>query len=255
MRFAIGTCIVALILAMMLSGESSERLATAAYLAAIFAAVTLAAQRFVGADPSSQKRAVRAPTFPSALGYSIAVAIFLSALTGLASAPAAEALMLVACAALVVAAILIRSGALAAPYARFVRDGRLVAATQVAVVACLCALGLAALSGDAAWPAARVAYRLMVIVTLLLAVSLLGRAPVAEFARQMYARVVKSLDRQAQTRAFRRGATYAAIAGVIAMVLAGLLRAPLAEPFAVSAYLAATAAAFAVAMECRRLRG
>ena len=47
LRFAIGTCVVALLVATTLSGEAAERFATVAYLAAIFAALTLAVGRFV----------------------------------------------------------------------------------------------------------------------------------------------------------------------------------------------------------------
>jgi hypothetical protein len=110
LRFAIGTAVAALLLATTLRGEAAERLATTAYLAAIFAAVAFALQRFVPAAPADEPNAVSPPTVASFLWFSVGIAIFLSVVAALVSQPVAEVLTLVAGFGLVGLAALARCG-------------------------------------------------------------------------------------------------------------------------------------------------
>ena len=146
LHFAIGTCVVALILATTLSGAASERFATTAYLAAIFAAAALAVGRFL---PKTEPEvpAIAAPAFPAFLGNSVAVIIFVSIVAALVSAPAAEGFALAGSAALVVIAVLNRRGVLAAFNAALTRGGPVVAASRYAVLIAVCALAIGSLLG------------------------------------------------------------------------------------------------------------
>lgn len=254
LRFAIGTCVVALLLATTLSGEAAERFATTAYLAAIFAALALALQRFLPRTGAEERSAASA-AFPAFLSYSIGVVIFLSIVATLASQPGAEVLALVVAFALVLVAVLVRCGTIAALNVTLTRGGRIVAASRYAVVAVVGALALAALlGGDAAESIVRFAFRLTIVATLLIAASLLAPTNAGAWLQKSYAQTVERLDRFAPAFVFERTASYAAIVAVAAMIQASLLPPPFAEPFAITAYVAAAAAAFGVAMECRRLR-
>ena len=257
LRFAIGTCVVALLVAMMmLSGEASERFATVAYLAAIFAALTLAVERFVRVSPSTDRHGISGPVFASFLGYSVGVAILLGVVAALVTDPGAELLALAGCAALVVATALGRSGTFAACaralHAALARGGLFVAAVRYAVLAATCALCLAALvPADASESFVEFAYRLVVLATLFLAASLFAPTSAGVWLQKSYAKAVALLDRPLLLDATARRC---AVAAVAAMILASLLPAKFAEPFAVAAYVAAAFAAFVLALECRRLR-
>ncbi len=114
LRVALGSCIVALVLAMTSSGETAERFATAAYLTAIFAGVGLVVQRFLPAVASEPESSF-SPTFPSFFGYSIGIAIFLTVVAAAASQPGVEILAFIACVASIAVAVLVRVGTIAAP--------------------------------------------------------------------------------------------------------------------------------------------
>jgi hypothetical protein len=253
LRLAIGTCVVGLVVATTLTGESAERLATVAYLAAIFAAGALIAGRFLPAP--EEPRGANGPAFPAFLTYSISVAIFLGIAASLASQPGAEVLALIGCSALVVIAFLARCGALTALNAALLRGGFLAAATRYAVIVCIAALVLAAIaSADAGESLVAFAYRIAVLAAVLFCSSLVAPTPLGARIARSSARLVKTLDRLAQQFVFERTATYAAVVAIALIVPAILLPAPFAEPFVIVAYAAAAAAAFGVAMECRRLR-
>ncbi len=254
-RLAIGTSVVAFLLAATLSGEGAERFATAGYLAAIFAAVALAVQRFLRPGRPSERNGVSAPVFPTFLIYATGIVAFLSIVSAFVSQPSAEAFTLIACFALVIVAVLVRCGTVAALNAMLVRGGPLVAASRYAVVVTLCALVLAALvGGDVGESLVRFALRVTILAAALVAASLLAPTAVGLRVQKGYAAFVGVLDKLARAFVFERVASYAAIAAVAAMIPASLLPAPFAEPFALAAYAAAACAAFGVAMECRRLR-
>ncbi|HET6275275.1 MAG TPA: hypothetical protein VFE16_04970 [Candidatus Cybelea sp.] len=246
LRFAVGTCVVALILATTLAGDGAERFATTAYLAAIFAALALAVQRAIPITDEEGVSSAPAAPFPTFLAYAIGIAVLLTLVSSLVSLPGAESFALVVAVALVVASALARSGALAEFHAALVRGGLLVAASRYAIAIGLLALVIAAFAGgEASESIVRIAYRLVLLATLFVAASLVAQTSAGESARVLWLRT---------TAFFDRGILVAAVAAVAAMVVAGILPAPYSEPFAVAAYAAAACAAIGVAMECRRLR-
>jgi hypothetical protein len=251
LRLAVGTCVVALLLATTLSGLAAERLATTAYLAAIFAAFTLAMGRFIPFSPE-ERRAVT-PPFPAFLGYSFAIAIFVSVMAMLVSQAGAEALALLAAVGLIVTAVLVRSGALRTFNATLSRGGSLVAASRYAAVAIIAGLALAAVVGSDD-SLVTFAFRFMVLATILIAASLLARTQAGLWVQQRYSNAIEQLDRLERAFVFERTAAYAAIAAVAAMIVAGIFSQAYGDAFGVVAYLAAATAALGVAMECRRLR-
>jgi len=254
-RFAIATAVVALVISASLSGEGAERLATTAYLAIIFVAVALAAKRFLPSVSSDDPKPASA-LFPSFLTFSIGVAVFLSVVASLVAQPGAELLVIVSCLGLVLVAVTMRSGSLAALNARLMRGGLIVAAGKYVASAGVVVLIVAAtLSGDSAETAATLGYRLMLLATVLLAAALIVPTPFGALIKERYGELVRALDKQGRTFIFERTASYAAIVAAGAVVPASMLPQPFSEPFAITTYVAAIAAAFGVAMECRRLRG
>ena len=254
LRLAIGTSVLALILATTLSGTTAERLATTAYLAAIFAAAALAIGRFLPTGEPDES-AVASRAFPTFLIYSIGVVILLSVVAGLVSQPGAEGFALAAGAMLVVVAMLGRCGAITAFSAALTRGGIIAAGSRYAVLVAVCALAIGALVGGyTADTIVTFAFQVAVAATLLIAASLLTPTKAGVFVQKTYARTIATLDRLARSFVFERTASYAAIVAIAAIVPATFLPAAHAEPFAIAAYTAAFAAAFGVAMECRRLR-
>lgn len=251
LRLAIGTCVVGLLLATTLSGEAAERLATAAYLAAIFAALTLILGRFF--PYGAEERRVVSAAFPAFLSYSLGVVVFLSVLALLVSAPGAEILILVVAFALIVTAVLVRCGSVGAFNAMLVRGGFLVAVSRYAAAAIVLMLVLAAVYGGDDSVAA-FAFRLTVVATVAIAVSLFARTRAGLWIQERYVGTIEELDRLARAFVFERTASRAAIVAVAAMILASVLPHAYAEAFGILAYVAAATAAFGVAMECRRLR-
>ncbi len=244
-RFSAGTCIVALILATVFSGAASERFATTAYLAAIFAAIVLIVQRLVPAPPAESVVAP-APPFPAFLAYSIGIVVLLSVVASLVSRPGAEALTILLAICAVVAAVLARSGAFASLNATLLRGGMLVGATRYAALIAVLALCVAVVAGgNAAEALVGAVYQLMLLAALFIATSLLAPTSTGDWMRAVWLRVAALQD---------RGTVAAAAVAVAAMIFASLLPAPFSEPFAVAAYAAALCAAIGVAIECRRLR-
>lgn len=254
LRLSIGTCIVALILATTLAGAAGERFATAAYLAAIFAAAALAIGRFLPKSDAEVSTSA-APAFPAFLGNSVAVIIFVSIVAALVSQPGAEAFALAAFAVLVVVAVLRRRGVTAAFNTALMRGDPIVAASRYAVLITVCALAIGSLLGGYTGEMVVIfAFRVAVIATLLIAISLVMPTKAGILLQNAYARTIRALDRLTRAFVFERTASYAAIVAVAAIVPATFLPAGYTEPFAIVAYAAAVAAALGVVMECRRLR-
>jgi hypothetical protein len=249
---AVATCVVALVLAAALAGEAAERFATTAYLAAIFLVLVLVAGRFVG-ERTPAPRSGPSAAFPSFLGYSLLVVIFLSVGAGLVSQPDGEALAMTGCIALIGVAALVRCGALAAFNAALARGGVLVAAARYTVLLGVCALAITALAGGDETVAV-VAYRFMVLVACLLSGVLLAPTRAGIWLKRGFQRFVSKLDALADAFVFERAALYAGLAAIAAMLVASVLPVPVSEPFAIVAYFAAVAAAVGIVMECRRLR-
>jgi hypothetical protein len=244
-RLAIGTCIVALILATTLSGDAAERFATTAYLAVIFSAIALIVQRFVP-EPAAESRTVPPAPFPTFLTYSIGIVVLVSVVAALVSQPGAEALTIALCLAAVGAAVLARSGTLAALNAALLRGGGLLGASRYAAFLAVLAIPFAAFAGgDVAEILAQVVYRLMLFAAVCILASLLLPSSTGDSVRAIWLRVTALQD---------RGTLVAAAVAVGAMICASVVPAPFSEPFAVAAYAAALCAAAGVAIECRRLQ-
>ncbi|MGB6599805.1 MAG: hypothetical protein WBE77_01815 [Candidatus Cybelea sp.] len=255
--FAIVTCVVALLLAAYLSGDASERFATTAYLAAVFAAVALAITQFVPGTDRQERPARSMPAFPTLLGSALGILVFISVVAALVSQPGGELIALVAGFGLVVLAALVRRGTFGPLNARLaaLRPRSLRVAATHGLAASFGALAVAPLlPDDAAGIAAAFGYRLFFVAALLLLWSLLAPTNAGAFARERYARAIGYVDRLARDLLFERLATYAAALAAVAFVAASLLRGAFAEPLATIGYLASIACAIGVAMECRRLR-
>lgn len=253
LRFAVGTCVVALLLATTLSGSAAERFATTGYLAAIVAAVALAAGRFLPAPDANESQS--RPIFPAFLGYSIGIVVALSVVAALVSQPGAEVVALIIAMLLFLVAVLVRSGAVGAFSQALASGGTLNAARRYVILAAVGLLAIAALAGsDVAEGVVVFAYRLAIVATLLFAASLLAPTQAGISIERSYRRLIAWLDELAHALVFERTATYAAIAALAAIIPASLLPAPFSEPFAATAWAAAAVAAFGVALECRRLR-
>ncbi|HXO17792.1 MAG TPA: hypothetical protein VN909_06440 [Candidatus Dormibacteraeota bacterium] len=254
LQLAIATGVVALVFATTLSGEGAERLATTAYLAAIFAAVAIVIQRFL---PQSREAKTRPEhPFPAFLGFFCGVAALLGIVAGFAALPGAEALAVVAGFLIVVVAGLARSGGVVAFNAAIVHGGITVAATRYAVLIGMCALALTALlPPDVARGVAAFAYRLIVVAAVLIAASLIAPTRAGLLIRRRWAGLAQGLDRLAVLFRKERAASYAAAIAVAALITASFFSGSSAEPFAIAAYAAAAVATLVVAVECRRLRG
>lgn len=241
-----------MLLATTLSGEAAERFATTGYLAAIFAALTLALGKFF--PSGGDERRTVAPPFPAFLGYSVGVVTFLSVVAILVSQPSAEVTAFIVGLALILMVVLVRCGTVTALNATLVRGGFLAAATRYAAVGVVAALALAAVFGGDADSIATFAFRLSVLATLAIAVSLLARTKAGLVVQNRYRQTMLEVDRLARAFFFERTKTYAAIVAAAALIVAGFLPPSHNEVFAVFAYAAAAAATFGLAMECRRLR-
>jgi uncharacterized membrane protein YtjA (UPF0391 family) len=250
-RLAVATVVIALILATTLQGEGAERLATTAYLAAIFAGIALVIQRFLpAAEPIPVTQA-----FPAFFTFFVAVAFLISLAAMLVSDAGAETILIVACFGIVAVAVLIRSGTFAALNAVLVRGGRAEAAARYAVMFAIFALVLAALlPGDLAGGAANIAYRLMIFAALFLVALLIAPTPAGLFLKQRSEQLRTWFDKLARALVFERAATSAAVIAVAVLLPASFLPNAYAEPLAVAAYLAAAVALVCIAVECRRLR-
>lgn len=251
LRLAIGTCVVGLLLATTLSGDAAERFATAAYLAAIFAAFTLVLGRFF--PYGAEERRVVSAVFPAFLSYSLGVVIFLSAMALLVSDPRTELLVLIVAVALIGTAVLIQSGTVSAFNAVLARGGFLVAISRYAAITLVAALVLAATFGGGD-VLVGFAFRLTILATLAIGLSLFATTTAGLWVRRRYVQTLEELDRLSRAFVFERTAIYAAVVAVTAMIAAGVLPQAWAQAFGIVAYVAAVAAAFGVAMECRRLR-
>jgi len=250
LRYAIGTCVIAIVLATALSGAAAEQFATSAYLAAFFAALALLFGRIVGRASEEPDAAI--PVFPPFFTFSIAVTLILAVVVPLVSQPGAEALVVAGSLALVAAVALVRSG-VALSALSFVKRG-IAALTPIrdVVGVGVCLLLVAAfLRGAPADQAAALAYALMIVAALLLAETLIGWARLLRWLRLRYARANEVLD-EAGAQVGRRAARCAAIVAAIALAAASLSPHRGAEAFAFAAFFAAACAAFGVAIACWR---
>ncbi len=139
----------------------------------------------------------------------------------LVSRPGAEVIALVAAVALILTAVLVRSGTVVALNVVLARGGLVVGASRYAAVAIVAALALAAVIGNDADSLVTFAFRLTVLATVAIAISLLGPTKIGRWAQKRYRRTIEELDRLARDFVFERTATIAAIAAVAAMIVRG----------------------------------
>lgn len=250
LRFAVGTCVLSLVLATTLSGDGAERFATTAYLAAIAAASALVLRRVLPGDERRQA-ALSAP-FPVFFGYSVGLVVLLSIVAMLVSNPGGEVLAFAACAALLVAGVLVRRGLLVALQTAMVRGGTLVATARYAVLACVLTFAIAAIVGESAADGLYQAmYAVMIAAALFLCATLISRTRAGAGIAKGY--VHAAAWTAAHPIVFKRSAIYGAATAAAAMLPAAVLPSAYGEPFAILAYAAVVATSVAVAMECRRL--
>jgi hypothetical protein len=251
LRLAAGTAVIALIFATTLQGEGAERLATTAYLAALFAAIALVIQRFL---PPAQPLPVT-NAFPTFFAFVVTVVLLVSLAAMLVSDPGAETVLIAACFGIVALAVFRRNGGFVALNAVLLRGGRTEGAARYAIAIAIFALLLAALlPSDLAGSAAKIAYRLMILAALFLAALLIARTPAGLFLKQRFEQFQAQFDRLARALVFERTASKAAVVAAAVLIPASLLPTAYAEPLAVAAYLAAAVAMVCIAVECRRLR-
>jgi len=245
-----GTCVVALVLDAVLPGEVAERLATAAYLAAVFATIVFVVARLVPAVSEGPAWLTRRSRY----GYALGVVVCLGTLAALAALPGAELAALCIAFGLIIAVVLVRCGAPAAINAAMVRGGANTGVIRYAVLAAACALVLSAMLPESARSvAAFAAYEVAVVLTFALAIALIAPTP----AGLQMLRSIQEAGRFANIGGhfYARATAYAVAAAVTAIAVAALLSGAGAELFSTIAYLAAAAVAVALAMECRRSRG
>jgi hypothetical protein len=258
-HFAIATCVVALLLAACLSGADAERFATTAYLAAFFAAVSLAIEHFLAEADRSEQRSSTRPIFPTILGWAASTLVSIWVVAALVAKPDGEILAIIAGFALVLLAALARSGAFT-PFSAFlsaaIRPRNVRAAAMLVLAVAIAALLLAALlPPDESAIATTLGFRLFLIAAFFFVWPVVAETRLGKFLSTLYTSIVVQLDRRVQELRFDWLATSAGAVAAVALIVASVEHGDGAEPFAVIAYLAAAAATVGVAMECRRLRG
>jgi hypothetical protein len=247
--FSIVTSVAAVLVSLVVPNTDAERFATAAYLAAVFAAIVLAIKWFVPARAPQEAARPSLPSFPEALGFAAGATILVVAAASFAPNPGAEMQVIVFSLVTVGVAAIGRAGAFARLRERLRRGGPLAATTRYAGVAALAALALAALLPvEVANFFAKLGYAAACVATSCFFVSVLAPTPIG---RQLRATFVEGLATSGEA-VFAPAIRYAVVTLVAALFVASLLPRRLAEPFAVIGYLAAAVATLCLAGECRR---
>jgi hypothetical protein len=243
LRYTVGTAIVALIVSNLLPDTDAERLATTAYLAVIFAVVTLAALHFVSGGATAETERPMVVTFPTALLSVVLVAIVLVVGAALAEQPGAEAFAFLACATFAAFMALSGGGLFRVLHAALAAGGVPAALTRYGALAGIVALLLATLlPAEMRGVVVEGAGWAVVIVAIALSVSLVGRTG--------FGKLVVAGFKGAPTMTFERTIGYAACACAGALLAAALLPQS-GETLAFSAYVAIVIATVGVAVETR----
>ncbi|HVR46363.1 MAG TPA: hypothetical protein VMT95_06970 [Candidatus Binatia bacterium] len=256
LAYATATAIAAIVIASLVSGADAERFATTAYVAALVAALILAVKWFLRDAPVSGVSRPRGAIFPAAFTFTSGVGALLLLGAAFASQPGSELLAVAACFGLVVAAALVRGGAILSVNAKLLHGDRLSVATRYAVVAAVVALAARALlSSNVGEGFVRLAYAAMVIATVAIAASLIAPTAAGATLRRGYARASSALRAPQSPRVFARMAQYAVATAVAGLILASLLPEAYAERFTTTAYLATIFAALGIGMTWRLRNG
>lgn len=247
LQYAIGTAVIALLIAT-ISGADAERFASTAYVAAIVAALLVGVQWFLP-SPSEPVSAPRRPIFPEVFFFSLGVAVLLVCASALIVQPGDEVRLVLVCGAVIFIAVLVRRGAIIAVRQRLDRGDRLSVAMRYASAAAAVAMAASAtLASDAGDIFARTAYAAALIATVALAASLIAPTRAGEWLVATCHRVQSAVTTPAGAEVFARTAQYAVATAIAALVLAGLAAPPVGERFATAAYVATLFAALAVVM-------
>jgi hypothetical protein len=243
LRYTVGTAIVALIGSGLLPESDGERLATTAYLAVIFAVVTLTALQFVPRGATAETKRPLVVTFPAALQSVLLITILVFVGAALAGQPGAEAFALLVCAAVTVFMALSGGSLFRELHVALAAGGVPAALTRYAVLAGIGALLLATiLPAEMRGVVVEGAFCCVVAVAILLSVSLLRKVG--------FGRGVTVGFKGRPTMTFERMIGYAAYACAAALLAAALLPQN-GELLAFSAYVAIVVATVGVAIETR----
>jgi hypothetical protein len=243
LRYTIATAIVAIVGSSLLPETDAERLATIVYLAVIFAAVTVTALYFVPAGATVERKRPLVITLPTALQSGALVAIILVAGAFFAGEPGAEALLLLACAALTAITAYAGDGLFRRLSTELAAGGTLAALRRYSVLAGALALVLAmVVPAETRAVVVGVACWAVVAATIFLSVSLIGRTGFGRFMMPVF--------KVAPTWMFERTTGYAAYACAGALLVAWLWP-QTAQISALSAYVAIVIATIGVAVEIR----
>jgi len=241
LRYTIVTAIVAIVGSSLLPEADAERLATIVYLAAIFATVTVTALYFVPAGATVERKRPLVITLPAALQSVALVAIILIVGAFFAGQPGAEALLLLACAALFAFTAFGGGGLFAALYIELAAGGMLAALKRYSVLAGALALVLAmVVPAETRAVVVGVACWAVVAATIFLSVSLIRTTG--------FGRFVIAVFKAAPAWIFERTTSYAAYACAGALVVAALWPRT-AQISAFCAYIAIVIVTIGVAVE------
>lgn len=250
LAYAVATAVIALLLSMLVPDTDAERLATVAYLGAIFAAIILAVKWFVPAAPAQGLPKLALSSFPEVLGFAAGITILLTAAATFAPNAGAEVQLIAFSLVAVAVAAIGRAGAFARLRARLRNGGPLATTTRYASVVAISSLVLAALLPvEVTDFFAKLGYAAATLAALCFLASVLAPTPAGASIRKTYAAALETSGEAVFQPAIR----YAALTLAVAFAIAALLPRWLAEPFAVLGYAAAVVATLCVGAECRRV--
>jgi hypothetical protein len=242
LRYTIGTATVALVGSNLLPETDAERLATTAYLAVIFAAVTLAALHFLSGGATAEQKRPLVVNFPTVLLSVVLVTIVLIVGAALAGQPGAEVFAFLAFAAFTALMALSGAGLFRELHIALAAGSVPAALTRYGVLVAIVTLLLATvLPVEMRAVAVEAACWAVVAAAIFLSVSLL---------RKTHWRFVTASFKGGPTRIFERTTGYAAWACAGAL-LAAALWPQNGDALAFSAYLAIVIATVGVAVETR----
>jgi hypothetical protein len=243
LRYTVGTAVVALIGSTLLPDTDAERLATTAYLAVIFAVVTLTTLHFVSGGVTTEAKRPLVVTFPTVLLSVVLVASVLLVGAALAGQPGAEAFAFLACAAFAAFMALSGGALFRVLHVALAAGGVPAALTRYSALAGIVALLLATtLPPEIRGVVVEGGYWAVVAAAISLSVSLVKRTALGRFVMASF--------KGGPTMTFERMIGYAACACVAALLAAALLPQN-GETLAFSAYVAIVIATIGVAIETR----
>ncbi|HLY03736.1 MAG TPA: hypothetical protein VKR56_14725 [Candidatus Cybelea sp.] len=243
LRYTIGTAIVALIASNLFPEADAERLSTTAYLAVIFAAVTLTALHVASGGATAERKRSLVVTFPTALLSVVLVTLLLLVGAALAGQPGAEAFVLLVCAAFTAFAALSGAALFRALHVGLAAGGAPAALTRYAVLAGIVALVLATiLPAEMKDVVVEGGCWAVVAAAVFLSVSLTRRTSLWKFVMVTF--------KGGPTRFFEQTIRYAAYACAGALVAAAMWQQN-GDTLAFSAYVAIVIATVGIAVDSR----